>query len=619
MSSHAERRALPFLAGGLVLLAAFFAALLRIPHTIHEFAYYPFNPAPLPWAPMRGFTVEQAADHLARLLLFAPALALLAIGIARRWPIDERLPRIAPRTAALAVSCASLVLISVVMFDILRGRAIVDDELTYSSTADFFLEGRIGGEVPPGMPREPFSIRTNRGLTGKYLPGESLVQVPGAAIGQAALMHLPLAALTLFCLWQATLLLSGDERLAAWSVALVAASPMFILCSATMQSQPSSLAALAVAGLGVAHAMRGRAWLGALLLGIGVDLAVLCRIQSAVPFGTVLVLFAIAALWRRRAFPSLALLVAILAGGAASIAMYDAMLSGSPLTLPWTLYKPVEHYGFGQVLPIDSFRHSARTLIENLGVVLVRMNAWWLGWPVSLPLLVFGRRGRLPLHWMIGAIVFVVVQAGYYSTGVSDVGQIYHYELLIPLALLGASAIVTALERNRRLAVAVLVVGFGLGTTQFLWTQTARVYRLVTAIHRDAEAALAEMQTPALLLHEFQCSETLSIGWVQASFPVRWRTPRHEVITYPRPLPRFVSAYEQHFANRRCYYFRRNPQTMQPELYRCDDPRARQLMARPILATNCMYIPSTAEELGWYHPWQELAKRRTGHTVLELR
>jgi len=444
-------------------------------------------------------------------------------------------------------------------------------------------------------------------------------------IGIPAAMHLPLAALTLFCLWQATLLLSQDERLAAWTTALVALSPMFILCSATAQSQPSALAALAVAGLGVAHATRGSAWLGALLLGAGIDCAVFCRIQSAVPIGTVLVLFAIWQLGRRRAFASLALLFVVLAAGAACLAWWDSALSGSPLKLPWNLYVPVEHYGFGQVKATDSFRHDLRTLLENLGVFVVRMNAWWLGWPLSIIVAIaWLRRGR-PANggatvWLIGGLLFFIVQAGYYSTGVSDVGQIYHYELLIPLALLGANAIVAALSRDARVTIAFLLIHFGIGTTQFLWTQITRIDRLVDSIHGDSAAVIAAMEKPALLLHEFQCSESLSFGWVQSSFPVRWRTQRHDVITYPRPLARFVPAYLEHFADRHCYYYRRNPKTWTPELYRCDDPRARQLMSRPISAMNCISIKSTAEVLGWYHPWEELAKRTSGNpmNVLEL-
>jgi len=402
-----DRAAFLCLIAGLLLLCGFAFALTRIPHTINEFAYAPFTPEPLPWAPMRGFTFEQAVDHAARIFLLGPALALIAYGAWRSWRFERLAERIDPRRLAIAASAFSILLTSVMILGVLRGRPIVDDELTYSSTARFYRFGQMGWEVPPGFIREPFSVITNVGLTGKYLPGESLVQVPGVIFGIPALMHIPLAALILFCVWRATRKLGG-EQLAGWTTALVALSPMFIYCNATGQSQTSSLAAVALAGLGYAEAKTARPWLGAVLVGAGVVFGVFCRIQAMMPIGTVLVIATAWLLYRSRAFAPLAAMFVILAAGAATLGWYNDHLTGSPLTLPWNLFTPAEHFGFGRVWTVDDYTHNFRTMIENLIVVTIRMNVWWLGWPLGILLLVYWWRsghptaGALPV-WLIAS------------------------------------------------------------------------------------------------------------------------------------------------------------------------------------------------------------------------
>jgi len=560
---------------------------------------------------MRGFTFEQAADHAARIFLLGPALALISFAVWRRWKAERFADRINPRTLALASSAFSILLLSFMIFFVFRGRPIVDDELTYSSTARFYSYGRIGGEVPPDMIREPFTVITLRGATGKYLPGESLVQVPGVRVGYPALMHIPLALLILFCVWRATRLLGGDE-LAGWTTALVALSPMFIYCNATGQSQTSSLAAIAVAGLGYAEAKTARPWVGALLVSIGVVFGVFCRIQAMVPIGTVLVIATLFVLYRSRNFLALSAMLAVLAAGAATLAWFNWYLTGSPTKLPWALFSPVEHWGFGRVWTVDSYTHNFRTLLENLAVVIVRMNVWWLGWPLGILLLVYWWRIGRPSDggvrmWLIASSLFIAVQAAYYSTGISDVGPIYHFELLIPLGLIGGNTIVAALKRSPRLAIVVLLLQFGVGTTQFLVTQGLRLERLVTVINMGAEDVVERMHKPAFVMVEGMCSEALRIGWLHSNFPQRCRTPDCDVISYTRPAPSVVPNYIRYFRNRNCYYVRHDPKTWELVLYTCDE--AKGLLQRPITFRDCLSVPSTAQILGWYDPQRAILRR----------
>jgi len=609
MNDASSRRRVQLWAG-VVLLLLFILLTKALRTGPREFAYIPFTPAPLPWAPMRGFTVEQAADHAARILLLGPALALLAFAIAGR-KIEQLAERISLRKAAITVSALSLCFIAFVLFFVLRGRPIVDDELTYTMMADTYATGHMALPLLPGLLREPFTINTRIGLTGKYLPGEALVQVPGDLIGYPALMHVLLAALILFSTFRATTLLS-DERIGAWATILVAASPMFILCSATAQSQTTSLACCAVAGLGWAYVERERPWLGSILLALGVVAGVFTRLQAIAPIGTVLVLAAAWRLFRQRRFAPLVLLAGLLAAGAATLGWYDRLLTGNPLVLPWSLFTPVERYGFGQIWPTDTFHHNFWTTLQNLLVVSIRMNTWWLGWPLGVLILIFWFRMGRPLAgggriWMIAALLFIAVQAGYYSTGISDVGPIYHFELLIPLAIVGANTLVAARGRYPALAAAWILLNFGIGTPAFLWTQTARLDRLTHTIHDEVDAAMARLEKPAVLITEPSCTEAISLGWVHSIFPRRWRTGDHDVITWSRPLPRFVPLYIAQYPERHCYYYRRNPETWAPEIYSCKD--AASLMARPIVLVNCLHVRSTAEEMGWYDPWTAIRQR----------
>src|SRR3970282_1990705 len=105
--------------------------------------------------------------------------------------------------------------------------------------------------------------------------------------------------------------------------------------------------------------------------------------------------------------------------------------------------------------------------------------------------------------WM-GALV-TLFEAFYYSTGVSDTGPIYHYELLLPLGVLGANAITRGLSSEPRKASTLLAVHFVLGWTTFMWFETNRLDRLVHHIHAEAEEALARVRPPALLFYERRC------------------------------------------------------------------------------------------------------------------
>jgi hypothetical protein len=283
------------------------------------------------------------------------------------------------------------------------------------------------------------------------------------------------------------------------------------------------------------------------------------------------------ALVRRRDVLALAILICIGTGGLAVIGLYDHALTGSAAKLPWSLQCAMEHYGFGYVWDHTLYRHTAWTALENQLVVAVRFNAWWLGWPIGLAVLAvwlrLGRPARGCGIWFAVGAAVIAFEVPYYSTGVSDTGPIYHVELLLPASILAANTLVAALDRWPRAAAAVLVAHVVLGTGTFYVVQTARLARLVSAIHTDADAALARIPDRALLLYEARASEVLRVGWVMADFPRQYRSDRDRVVTYSRPPRARLAGLLAAYPDRSCWYYHRDVVTGRPELLACRDAK----------------------------------------------
>jgi hypothetical protein len=293
---------------------------------------------------------------------------------------------------------------------------------------------------------------------------------------------------------------------------------------------------------------------------------------------------------------------------------YDYLLSGNPFKLPWFLALSPEHYGFGQVWQWDSYRHTPVTALENLLVVAVRFNAWWLGWPASFLLLgvwfKMGRPTQGARPFLLIGLAVLLFEAGYYSTGISDTGPIYHYELLLPGALLGANAIREAWTRNPSSTRALLIAQFGLGWTSFAYEQGSRLDRLVHHIHDDVEGALSQVPAGSVLFYEPRCAESTARGWIHEAFPVRYRDEvRDPVLTFPRPPPAYFPAFLARFPGRTCWYFHIHPATQAPRVVPCQKALVELNRPRAKLGEACIWNASTATRLGLYDPWPVVEAR----------
>jgi hypothetical protein len=553
---------------GLLLCLIYVVWQASEPHGPGEFAYaFTLN---LPYSAMRGFTYEQLWGHVRRVCLLAPGLSLTAWGLAGLLELRP------PRDLQRAMWCCSawcLLVTGVIMLGVFRGRAFVNDELIYAMQAGFYRAGRLTGVDLGISPGDLFTVVTGLGYTGKYLPGEGLMQVPGVMLGVPALMHLPVVAITLWAFYQAVRRSSG-VAFAQLATAALALSPMLAFTSATGLSHASTLMWVVLMGLAVELAKEGRVLSGAVLSGASFGLGLLTRPQSLLPAGAVLGLALVWVLLKRRALAALATLALVSGAGAALLLAYNQALSGSPWHLPWFLQCDAEHYGFGFVWATQTYEHTLRGAFENLLVVATRLNAWWLGLPLSLGVaavwLAWGRPKAGAGLWLWTGAAVLLFEFFYYSPGISDIGAIYHYELLLPGSVIAAAVATRLLQlKQGPLILAVALLG---GTGSWVVEQGLRCHRLISTIHRDTDAVLAKVQKPALIIHETFVNEVVSSGWIApGTFPRQAREPTDDVVTWPRVNPTVLDRARRAYPGRHCYYYRYLPGTAKPELTRCED------------------------------------------------
>ncbi|MEM6702664.1 MAG: hypothetical protein AAGA81_00825 [Acidobacteriota bacterium] len=596
------------LAGVLALVLAwgYWRFEVSLPRGPAEFVTWP-PLEPLPFAPLRGFSYEQLARHAGRFVLLAPAALIgsWALTVFLEPRLQDRQPG---RRLPAVLAGAGLALCVALFFGVFAGRALIDDELVYAQQAELLSRGLLAeAEVPPWA-AETFTVRTSLGATGKYLWGEPLVQTLGVLVGWPALLHLPLLLLTLVA-WHAQLRDLG-EGVAEWATAAVALSPMVLFTTATGLSHATSLCCVVLGGLGVRWLVSGeRAVLGALLAGNALGFAAAVRLQTALPIGAVLVVYALSVSVRQKRFGPAALMVSSGAFWGLLVVLYNRALTGGLLTLPWSLYRPVERYGFGQVLEGDDYVHSLWRAVENLVVVAVRFNGWWLGLPFGLGVLllwwILGRPGAAQPHvrlWFAAGAALVLFHVPYYSTGVSETGPMYLYELVLPLSLVAAAALREAWRRWPTGTWTAVVVHLLLGTAWFVAENAARIDRQLDFVHGAAEQMLAGVEPPALVLYETAPQETVRLGWINGGFPKRWRHPQADVVTYPRGDGELARGLREHYADRSCWYYRVDPARMEPQLLACN--AAEELLARPErLPGRPLAIGSTAMRKGLLDPF----------------
>jgi hypothetical protein len=543
-----------------------------------EFAYV-FDPGVSWYSAMRGFTYEQWESHKFRLLLLAPGTWLAGVLLARWWhPSRRSVLAFLARGRVWAIALSALLVLAT-LIAVLRGRAIVDDELAYSMQASFFLDHRLFGPAIGFLPLDKFNVMGWHGhWTAKYLPGEALLQMLSVPLGVPALAHVLCVPVALLALGDWVRRQYGKLAASAAVISL-AVSPMWVLTSATGLSNCGAFTSAVVAGWLFQRARDAKRGLlpafgGAMALGY----CFASRPQVAVPVGLVLVGWVLVGLLRKRDRWAIAALIVGGVMGLAPTLYYNWKLSGSPWRLPWYLVCGPELYGFGRIWASRRAEHDLYGAMFNLLVVAIRTNGFWLGWPVSLGVIYLykqagNRFADLGVFGAIGLAV-IVFQAGYYSPGVSDTGPVYHFELLLPLSVMFGLTVRRWLQHSAHW-VPFVAMQLLLGTGSFYLEHLARLHRLESLAHDDWQPALQSLKArgrKVLLFTEGRGGEKRSVGWlIEHPLPERNRRASDPVTVYRRPSPPYVDLLRKYYSDRDCFYMRRSPQTAFPQVFACDE------------------------------------------------
>jgi hypothetical protein len=395
----------------------------------------------LTWAaPERMLRIRWEVFRQVALVL--PGTLLLA------WALSRLLPGIDPIARLLSLSRRTIVLSCMILAAagscfashwILRsGPFVPGDEDEYLFQARVLARGRLWWDAPPhaGFFTTPGQLLRDGRLFGHHQLGHSVLLALGVVAGAPRVVPILMAVAVIPLCYGVGGRLGGDNA-GKLSAALLALSPFFLFTMGSLVSETSSMFLLAGATylLLVSKKTAAREVAAGAILG----LALATRALSAVAVGTPVV-----ALWVRRRGPSGVLrLIAGALPVLASIAVTNAMLTGSPWRLPFTLHE-AHPLGFD-----DRFGllQGLRNLLSNLGLV----SLWLTGWPLGLGFVLIGlwilRRNTLAVGLGVACAGLGAAYVLYWHGGQVATGPLRFFEAC-PFLLCIAAGGVMALRRH---------------------------------------------------------------------------------------------------------------------------------------------------------------------------
>jgi hypothetical protein len=416
---------------------------------------------------------------------------------------------------------------------VLQRTPITDDGDCYRFHARILAGGQLTAPSPPDRRfyDNIFLINDGRWYS-QYSPGHPAVLVPGVWMGDPLAVPPVLAALTVLLVAATTRRLYG--RLAASAAAaLLATSPFLAGVSGTLLAHSSALAALALClwlGVEATRSDQRHAGILALACALAYGVAVLCRAVPAVLVGGPLLLLLAwrlarcGGLWRR--------LVPFALGGVAMLGLQlwlNWQMNGHPLVSGYQAYwEPIEGmrspFGFGPTLwgIVHTPEHGLAAAWYNL----VRLNAWLLGWPLSLALPIAGvvlTRRRASTRWLLvaGSLTSVVLVL-YFWPGIREVGPVLLSETMVAWLPLAGAGVAAGSARWRRGALAAAAASIVLAAPTFHRAQVEVLHAVAGNAGRvEAAVAAARVTEPALVFTDLY----------PAPDPRSWRAGR------PKPWP----------------------------------------------------------------------------------
>ncbi|WP_226039277.1 glycosyltransferase family 39 protein [Natrinema sp. DC36] len=479
--------------------------------------------------------------------------------------------------AALAVVCLAGLAVALLATELFPYHSSNDDEGVYLLQAAMLLEGQLtlrAGEIADAF-RPWFFVQDGGRLYSKYSPvvpamyavsmalfGEPRVTLVAVAVGNAALVYL-LGSMVF------------DRWVGVVAAAVFAAAPMTLLTSSVfLPYAPTTLLNLLFAAWYL-RGVRGGRLRNAVLAGAATGLAFFARPYTAVLFalpfichaGWSVLRSARGRWWERglRPPPDPVRRNGLTAAfGLAFVGLalaYNARVTGSALTFPYAAFAPLDGPGFGHRELLDhSLQYTPAVAFEANAAALWYFATRWftaglLGTITALAGLAVALWHWLPLPGTDGergwrsdrtaglllAGLFPAVVLGNFAfwgnynvhAGIGDpttgllskFGPFYHFDLLVPLSIFAAFAVVTGWRRCRDLAV----------RNRIATIASPRAARAVVVAAFLASALVAGGANAALLSDPVERNAVHTERFESAYEPVEERDLENALVFLPTP------------------------------------------------------------------------------------
>lgn len=412
------------------------------------------------------------------------------------------------RVSSLLLAALAAAVVFLVATELFPFHSANHDEGVYLHQASLLLDGQLHAYPPDGLTeafRPWFFVTEGESMYPKYAPVPSAIFALGLALGEPRLSLAAVAA-GIVALTAALGTEAFGRRVGLLAAVLVLLTPTFLLTTSVfLPYAPATLLNLAFA-LAYVRAHRRGSRRYAVLAGVAVALAFFARPYTAVLFAAPFVGHACWTLatayyrhdgstgqYLQHGFVARNLVVAALGlVGVLTTLGYNWLLTGDPLVFPYAAFAPLDGLGFGErrILDHDLVYTPALAVRTNLVLLWESATRWtvggWLGtaaflggagawlrrragiapWvaPDSSPTLDRPHCSDDCLALLLLAVVPSVcignlafwgtynVSSGPAELGdglLSLFGPLYHFDLVVPLAIFGAFGIVATADRLR--------------------------------------------------------------------------------------------------------------------------------------------------------------------------
>ena len=400
---------------------------------------------------MDGIPSQWINSQFWKILLLFPATVLLSIAFSRsryRFSIHKHIDK---RYSIFAILIGTLIIISILIHYVFCNTLMIDDEYVFDFEAKTLISGNIINPPPPSQNNfyNQHIINDGRVWAGRYPLGHPAIIALGMLLGNRYIITVAISILTLFLIYLITFELYNDKKTAFLALCCAAISPFFYFVSSSLLSNITTTFFLAVCMyffLRFRHTDKTlNRILFAFISGLSLGYAFNVRPLTALGYSLVFCLVAIWDITLKRYKPLISFF--IFSAGFAILffltLMYNKLVTGGYLNFVHTYYSIIT-YGQPDQVGFGTYGHTPLHALVNLSISIARMNSALLGFPISLIFIFlvcffknsFGDR----LLWGI-IIGFVFAYCFWFTPGVSDIGPVYYYELIIPLCILTARGI----------------------------------------------------------------------------------------------------------------------------------------------------------------------------------